>query len=258
MRSRESRQERHEHRGGGPDQQEDTAAGRARTGTPPAAVLPASRQTRPRWRDTRLILGVLLVVGSVGLGARVVSAADTTVGMLAASGDLAAGTALTAERVTVRTGRLVVEDNPYLTGELPVGYVLTRPVGAGELIPREALAPADTLAPDLRHVVVSVAEDVLPPGLRRGEVVDVWLTPGTQAAPGSGAMSRLVLGGAPVVEVPSTSGAFGVSSGQQPVVLAVFRAGRDEEEFADLLADLVTASSEGRVALVGVPGVAAG
>ena len=58
-----------------------------------AAGGPTPRRVRPpRWLDLRLVLGVLLVLGSVLLGARVVGAADATVPVWAAAGDLAAGT----------------------------------------------------------------------------------------------------------------------------------------------------------------------
>src|SRR6476659_1229278 len=61
---------------------------------PPAG--PSPRRVRPpRWLDLRLVLGVLLVLGAVLLGARIVTAADATVPVWAAAGDLAAGTALT-------------------------------------------------------------------------------------------------------------------------------------------------------------------
>ena len=69
---------------------------------------PVPRRTRPpRWLDLRLVLGVLLVLGSVLLGARVVGAADATVPVWAVTGDLAAGTELHAgdlRAVDVRLG----------------------------------------------------------------------------------------------------------------------------------------------------------
>jgi len=82
---------------------------------PPASAVatearpgPTPRRIRPpRWLDLRLVLGVLLVLGSVLLGARVVAAADATVPVWAATGDLAAGTELTAgdlRAVDVRLG----------------------------------------------------------------------------------------------------------------------------------------------------------
>ncbi len=71
--------------------------------TPAGAAGPSPRRVRPpRWFDLRLLLGLLLVLGSVLLGARVVSAASTTVPVWAVTGDLAAGTVLSSDdRVAV-------------------------------------------------------------------------------------------------------------------------------------------------------------
>src|SRR3712207_7134950 len=59
--------------------------------TPSGAAVasgPSPRRVRPpRWLDLRLVLGVLLVLGSVLLGARVVGAADATVPVWAVAGD---------------------------------------------------------------------------------------------------------------------------------------------------------------------------
>src|ERR1700712_5655783 len=49
------------------------------------------RQQLPRWRDTRLLVGLLLVLVSVLVGARVVSAADNTAPWLTVASALPAG-----------------------------------------------------------------------------------------------------------------------------------------------------------------------
>src|SRR3954467_2461419 len=68
---------------------------------------PVARRVRPpRWLDLRLAPGVLLVLGSVLVGARVVSAADATVPVWSATGDLAAGTVLSADDLAAVPGRL--------------------------------------------------------------------------------------------------------------------------------------------------------
>ncbi len=68
------------------------------TSSEPAAGPTPRRVRPPRWLDLRLVLG------SVLLGARVVTAADATGPVWAATGDLAAGTELTADDlVAVRT-----------------------------------------------------------------------------------------------------------------------------------------------------------
>src|SRR4051795_9445910 len=100
-----------------------------RPAPPSAAALPpgpAPRRVRPpRWLDLRLVLGVLLVLASVLLGARVVGAADATVPVWAVTGDLAAGTELTAGDLMAVDVRLDDTAVPYLsTATRPEGRTL--------------------------------------------------------------------------------------------------------------------------------------
>lgn len=140
----------------------------------PPEVLPGPTPRRvrpPRWLDLRLVLGVLLVLGSVLLGARVVGAADATVPVWAVTGDLAAGTRLDAgdlRAVDVRLGDAV---DAYLsTGTHPEGRALGRAVRAGELLPRAAL----DVPTELVQLALPVQSGYVPPGLERGQVVDVY------------------------------------------------------------------------------------
>ena len=95
---------------------------------PPPEVLPGPTPRRvrpPRWLDLRLVLGVLLVLGSVLLGARIVSAADATVPVWAAAADLAAGTELDADDLVAVDVRLDDAADAYLsTGTRPEGRML--------------------------------------------------------------------------------------------------------------------------------------
>ena len=114
--------------------------GEALTGPSPRRVRP------PRWLDLRLVLGVLLVLASVLVGARIVSAADATVPVWAVAGDLAAGTELTAEDLVAVDVRLDDAADAYLsTATRPEGRMLARAVREGELLPRTALEEADEL-----------------------------------------------------------------------------------------------------------------
>src|SRR4051794_1798143 len=108
---------------------------------------PAPRRVRPpRWLDLRLVLGVLLVLGSVLLGARVVTAADATVPVWSAAGDLAAGTVLAEHDLVAVSVRLDDVAGQYLaTSTRPAGRVLARAVRAGGLGPRSALGEAPGL-----------------------------------------------------------------------------------------------------------------
>jgi hypothetical protein len=143
---------------------------------PPAApevpTGPTPRRVRPpRWLDLRLVLGVLLVLGSVLVGARIVSAADATVPVWAATADLASGTELTADDLVAVDVRLDATAGAYLsTGARPEGRTLARAVRAGELVPRSALEePAD-----LVQLALPVQAGYVPPALDRGQVVDVY------------------------------------------------------------------------------------
>ncbi|MGY1821204.1 SAF domain-containing protein [Geodermatophilus sp. SYSU D00079] len=157
---------------------------------------PVPRRVRPpRWLDLRLVLGLLLVLGSVLLGARVVSAADATVPVWSATGDLAAGTVLTAADLVAVDVRLDGAAEAYLAASTrPEGRTLARAVGAGELVPRASLEePAE-----LVQVALPVQAAYVPPGLVRGQVVDVYAV----ADPAVGATGpsdvSLVVGAAPV------------------------------------------------------------
>src|SRR3954447_20447425 len=104
------------------------------------------RVRTPRWLDLRLVLGVLLVLGSVLLGARVVSAAHATVPVWSAAGDLAAGTVLTKDDLVAVDVRLDDAAAAYLsTTTRPAGRTLSRAVSAGELLPRATLVEPDEL-----------------------------------------------------------------------------------------------------------------
>ena len=69
----------------------------------------------PSWFDPRLVLGIVLVLGSVALGAVLVSRADSSQAVIAVSHDLAAGTVLTADDVHTTRVRLSSSARLYLS-----------------------------------------------------------------------------------------------------------------------------------------------
>jgi hypothetical protein len=176
---------------------------------------PVPRRVRPpRWLDLRLVLGVLLVLGSVLIGARVLSSADATVPVWAASGDLAAGTVLTTDDLVPVQVRLDDAAGAYLsTGTRPAGHTLARAVGRGELIPRAALAGA----PSLVQVALPVQAGYVPPGLTRGRLVDVYAI-GTASGSGSAAVPSAASSSAGASSGPAAPS--GPGSGVTPVVTA--------------------------------------
>jgi Flp pilus assembly protein CpaB len=141
-------------------------------GTPPAR-----RLRPPRWRDRRLALGVILVLASVLLGARLLSSRDATTPVLIAARPLSPGHVLTAQDLTVGHVRLGAEGSRYwpaadLSGLQ--GHPILTAIAAGDLLARSAVG--DTASPQpMREVSVPVDPSRLPP-LQAGDLVDVFAT----------------------------------------------------------------------------------
>ena len=175
--------------------------------TPPG---PTPRRVRPpRWLDLRLVLGLLLVLGSVLLGARVVSAADATVPVWAAAGDLAAGTVLSADDLVTVDVRLDDSSGAYLAASTrPDGRTLSRAVHSGELLPRSALQAGGSLV----RVALPVQAGYVPPDLRRGQLVDVYAVPSAGSAAAAGAAGAEP-GVTPVVRGATVEAVSGRSQG---------------------------------------------
>lgn len=216
---------------------------------PPRTDLGASEATRlrrPRWRDPQLLLGAAMVLISMVVGVRVVAAAGDTVPVLVARQDLAAGEPLTPDSVHTREVRLDGGYDQYFTGALDGAHVIRRAVGAGELLPRSAVADADELAAGaeaVRLVTLAVPGGELPAGLARGHVVDIW-----RVTEGSGAAEPLATG--VTVTQADTGGALGMAGSEATVTLSVRGT---EEDLDERVAELIGASREGEIYLSRLP-----
>lgn len=183
---------------------------------------PTPRRVRPpRWLDLRLVLGVLLVLGSVLLGARVVAAADATVPVWAATGDLAAGTELTAGDLVSMDVRLDDAADAYLSASTsPEGRSLSRAVREGELVPLTALEDAAELV----QVALPVQAGFAPPGLARGQVVDVYAVADPAAGAtgiADGSVTAVVRGATVQATSGRSDGVLASSSSPVQVVVSV-------------------------------------
>jgi hypothetical protein len=172
---------------------------------PGPALSPTPRRVRPpRWLDLRLVAGVALVLLAVVVGARVVSSAERTAPVLVAARDLAAGTVLTADDLTVVRAKVPAG---YLAERASaVGRALARPVGAGELVPAAALQ----VTPPLTTVAVPLAAGAAPE-LHAGQRIELWLS--TSACP-----SVVLLPDVAVQRVSAGDAALGSGTGQDVVV----------------------------------------
>lgn len=210
---------------------------------------PAQRLTTPSWRDGRLVAGVLLILLSVLVGAKVLSGADASQQVWVAARDLAPGTVLTAADLQSGRVRLFGTSERYLAGEKPIGYVVLRAVGADELVARTALSDPGT---DVvrREVTIPVAAGHLSPDLAHGDLVDLYVTPSEAtsrrlvAAKAAAAYApQLVLRGVSIARVSRGGGL--ASSGQDvTVVLSVAPAE---------VAAVVQALADGTLDLIRVP-----
>jgi hypothetical protein len=196
----------------------------ARPGTDvPEGSPAATRVTRSRWRDPRLVVGIVVVAVCTLLGARLLAGADGSVGVWAARRPLASGQPLTSDDLVRREVRFDAQGlaDRYLTADvdLPDGVTLGRDIGAGELVPRAALDAAREGA--LTEVPLSVATESVPSTVRVGTVVDVWVTPVgdvSDAHAGDRSESVLVFDDVAVLSVPRSGTSLGPTATRQVIV----------------------------------------
>lgn len=202
--------------------------------SPPAA----RRAGRPGWRDPRLVLGVLVVAVSVLAGASLLGTDEDTAAVWSARKDLPAGTRLTVDLVRQRAVHFPDRADlaRYLTGPLPEGEMLSRPVGSGELVPRGALGGS---ARHLVEVPLRVDVDDVPATVREGSTVDVWVAP-RDVSPGDSQRARRVLAEVVVVRLPRVGSSLAPETSRQVIVAVPPGAP---------LADALGATSTGRVVI---------
>lgn len=188
-----------------------------------APSVPAQRTRRARWRDGRLVLGVLLVAVTALVGSRLLATADDTTAIWVAKHAIPAGAKVTeADLTTARVRFTGDEADQYVaTGTGLDGRVAVRQIGAGELVPQDATAvrrDADRL-----EVPLAVAAGRIPVNLAAGDLVDVWVVvKQDRAKPGQQDSAVSVWRGVQVVTVDSAkSGAAASSSSQRQVLLGL-------------------------------------
>lgn len=208
----------------------------------------AQRLRRPSWRDPRLAVGVTLVLLSVVLGVFVIGAADETEPAFAVTRTLTPGDAVEPDALRVVQVRIDDLDGAYLSADesLADGFVVTRAVGEGELLPRAALG--DVGAVEVRPVGVPL-DGPLPAGLRKGAVVDVWVASPDPERAGAFLRPEPLVESAVVSEVSESGGALGAGGATTVQVLVA----------GDQLAEVLGALANGAdVSLVLLPGAGAG
>lgn len=181
-----------------------------------AAAQEAARLKKPSWRDPRLLVGILLVLASIGGVVALVGSADQTTEVYAAKDAIGVGEALAEDSLTRVKVRLGDVEGLYFTvaAGLPENLVALQRVGKDHLLPRESLGLADEL--DRKPVAVTVQEG-LPEQAVAGTRVDVWV-----ALPDAGngfSEPALLLAGAEIAQVTPGSTALGATRSTELMVL---------------------------------------
>ena len=203
----------------------------------------ATRLQRPSWRDSRLIVGIVLVLLATALGAKAVASADDRVPRYAAATTLKPGDRLDAGTI-VRVDVLLDDAvAAYLSAQTPPpadSFVL-REVRAGELV-----AVGSRSDVSLQPVTVRVDGDSVA-GLISGSVVDVWVSPrDPESAQERYLGAALGLHAVAVAWIPTDQGSFGVSTSSSAVTLLV--------PAADVQKLIAAQDARSRLTLVPVPG----
>ena len=193
--------------------------------------------------DLRLVIGVLLVVGSVAGVFGIVAAADKRVMAYAAASALAPGERIDAGDLVQRSVALDGSDHLYLAaGDIPSGgLVVTQPVAKGELLPTSAVgSTAGVRSTSLvLQLATRVSGAVVP-----GASIDIWAAPDPDAvgavtstdasrdgsaegvaghAPADAGAPSVLVPGATVVKVLDDSGGFSVANAGSSVEVLVPR-----------------------------------
>lgn len=212
------------------------------TGQVPASP-PGLRAVKRRWRDPRMVIGVLLIGASVLGMAWAVSASDNRIEVWSVSDDLPQGSPVEPGSL-VKVSIDVPDPTAYVLSDatIPPGTVAARDFAAGELLTRLGIDQPGSIEP-LRIVTLPVLRHQMPADLSVGDRVDVYLVErGASGEPQ--ARPRLVLKSAIVSDVGDDSGAFGGTSLETGVALSVPQA---------QVATVVDAQARGTVTLVDVP-----
>lgn len=141
----------------------------------------AGRLRLQPWRDPRLLLGLMLVLGATVLGARVAAGTDDTVEYWAVRGEIVPGEQVEAHDLHVVRVKLPADTGArYLRADEEFDaqlndMVWARHLAPGSLLVRDALIDANRQS--FGELPLNVAAGSAPDDLARGDRVDVWVGP---------------------------------------------------------------------------------
>jgi hypothetical protein len=124
----------------------------------------------------RFLGGLALIITALFASLLISQASSRTIAIWSTTTALAPGVIIEASSITQARVLLDHNSSVYLSAQAPIiGATVLRPIGAGELIPSEALTlSAD---PTMRRVALSISSALLPGGLTSGNIVDLYAIP---------------------------------------------------------------------------------
>ena len=152
--------------------------------------------------DLRLVIGLVLVIAAAVAGFLLVTAADNSTAVYAATKSLSPGHVIQKSDLVLTDVKLGKSGTSYLTASgLTEGAVVTRSVGAGELVPISAVGTAKQVA--TTNVVVQL-DLPLSSDATEGSTVDVWAS----MAAGQGVFGppAVIISGAQIAHITEATG----------------------------------------------------
>ena len=152
--------------------------------------------------DVRLFIGIALVVAAAIAGFFLVTAADNTTAVYAATKTLSPGHVIQKSDLVLTDVKLGKSGTSYLSAtQLREGAVVTKSVGAGELVPMSAVGTAKQVA--TTNVVVQL-DLPLSSDATEGSTVDVWAS----MAAGQGVFGppAVIISGAQIAHITEATG----------------------------------------------------
>ena len=152
--------------------------------------------------DLRLVIGLALVIAAAVAGFLLVTAADNSTAVYAATKSLSPGHVIQKSDLVLTDVKLGKSGTSYLTAsELSEGAVVTKSVAAGELVPISAVGTAKQVATTnvVVHLDLPLSSDAT-----EGSTVDVWAS----MAAGQGVFGppAVIISGAQIAHITEATG----------------------------------------------------
>lgn len=175
------------------------------------------RSRRAFWGDLRFLIGIVLVAASIGGVWLVVSSSTATTPVLQANRTIVTGETLVSADFQVVEVNLGAATSGYLAPQdLSPGQVARRTITDGELLPRTAMADADSAR---KTTIVIDSNTGLPADLAAGAVVEIWHAPPLDDGRTAYEAPRLLVADVVVAAVTKSEGMLASSGATAEVVI---------------------------------------